>query len=109
MRYDDDKAAKHAALVKAKVAGRNAEKDAEIEAKDAKKRAGKEAEKLARETKAHNNKMQILASKTVTALTGTQASMTAIMKSKFYKDTPPFLSEKIDSVSKTGWPHHKQV
>ena len=57
--------------------------------------AAKEAKKEVAAVKSHNSKMQILASKTVTALSCGYDALKKVTQCKNYRSAPPFMSEKI--------------
>lgn len=89
-----EKAMQQAALVKSRedaAAARKAEKDAE-----------KEKHREVGRIKNHNNKMQILASKAVTALTGHRDQLVMVKKNKTYAEAPPFVKEKVEDALKEG-------
>lgn len=87
---------------KPQAAGRSSAHEAAAAGRKADKDAEKEKLKEHGQTIKHNNKVQILASKTVTGLTGHRDILEKIKKGKSWTAAPDFVSEKVESAVNTA-------
>ena len=71
--------------------------------------AAKEAKKESAAVKAHNSKMQILASKTVTALSNGCDALKKVAQSKNFRNAPTFMAEKVTNNVETAAGYLKEA
>ena len=78
-------------------AARRANREEAIAAKKADKEAEREKQKEIAQIKQHNSRVNILASKALTALTAPRDTLVTMKKSKSYAHAPPFVKERLDN------------
>lgn len=81
----------------------------EAETRKAEVEAAKEARKESAQVKAHNSKMQILASKTVTALSSSCDALKKVTLNKHWRDAPTFMAEKVAADLQTAVSYLKEA
>ena len=78
-------------------AARRANREEAMSAKKADKEAEREKQKEIAQIKQHNSRVNILASKALTALTAPRDTLVTMKKSKSYAHAPPFVKERLDN------------
>jgi len=81
----------------------------EAETRKAEVEAAKEARKESAQVKAHNSKMQILASKTVSALSSSCDALKKVVLHKNWRDAPTFMAEKVAADLQTAVSYLKEA